>query len=54
MSEVGHWKTPEKVAWNQPEYFFPTFEDDQLLFSLPDDDAEIVDAAVVTPKAAEV
>ncbi|XP_061630941.1 zinc finger protein 277 isoform X2 [Phyllopteryx taeniolatus] len=31
---------PPAAAWNQPQYYFPTYENDALLCALPDSDGE--------------
>ncbi|XP_061532937.1 zinc finger protein 277 isoform X2 [Phycodurus eques] len=35
---------PPAAAWNQPQYYFPTYENDALLCALPDSDSEESDA----------
>lgn len=38
LKEENHCEVPESTdRWNQPEYFFPTFEDDALLYFLEED-----------------
>lgn len=32
MAEMGHCVVPERKLWDQPQYFFPVFDDDPLLF----------------------
>nr|XP_022299535.1 zinc finger protein 277-like isoform X2 [Crassostrea virginica] len=36
-------KLPESSAWDQPQYFFPTYENDNLLCQLEDDDNDVED-----------
>ena len=39
-SEKGHLQLPEdKVTWDQPEYYFPTYENDMLLSALEQQDS---------------
>lgn len=39
MKAEEHMKTPEeREEWDQPQYFFPTYENDNFLFCLEDDD----------------
>lgn len=41
MHQVGHTSLITDIAvWDQPQYFFPTYENDNLLCQLQDDDAE--------------
>jgi len=41
MEKAQHFALPEdKTAWDQPQYFFPTYENDSLLCSLEDDEDE--------------
>ena len=41
LEETKNYKLPEdRKIWDQPQYFFPTFEDDALLFFLDDDEDE--------------
>lgn len=50
METDGHFSIGKKDGWDQPEYFFPTYEDDAVLFHLEDsneynavdDDASVV------------
>ena len=48
---TGFWSghhTPSREDWDQPQYFFPTYENDNLLFGLEDPEAgEVVE---VTPE----
>ena len=37
MEDKGHMKLPSKVTWDQADYFFPTYENDELLNRLDDD-----------------
>ena len=48
MSSAGHLKLPEnsKDSWDQPTYFFPTYENDNLLCFLDD---EVYDSEAVKP-----
>ncbi|CAH1783503.1 unnamed protein product, partial [Owenia fusiformis] len=40
MSDRCHFSQPtDSSVWDQPQYFFPTYEDDNLLYALQDDDA---------------
>ncbi|XP_071815737.1 zinc finger protein 277-like isoform X2 [Apostichopus japonicus] len=32
---------PDNTEWDQPEYYIPTYENDTLLFGLPDDEDEV-------------
>ncbi|XP_078454979.1 zinc finger protein 277 isoform X2 [Lampetra planeri] len=37
MADVGHMATlPDRGEWDQPQYYFPTYENDTLLCGLPD------------------
>lgn len=38
-------KVPDNEVWDQPQYFFPTYEDDSLLCNLDDDDDDDEGAA---------
>ncbi|XP_028400631.1 zinc finger protein 277-like [Dendronephthya gigantea] len=39
LNKMCHFELPDRsMSWDQPEYFFPTFENDGLLCGLPDDD----------------
>ncbi|XP_021369204.1 zinc finger protein 277-like [Mizuhopecten yessoensis] len=41
MHELGHTNLiPEVALWDQPQYFFPTYENDNLLCQIQDDDGE--------------
>ncbi|XP_058833981.1 zinc finger protein 277 [Topomyia yanbarensis] len=37
LKEAAHFSIGESQYWDQPEYFFPTYEDDQFLCHLEDD-----------------
>ncbi|XP_058463210.1 zinc finger protein 277 [Malaya genurostris] len=37
LKEAGHFSIGEQQYWDQPEFFFPTYEDDQFLCHLEDD-----------------
>lgn len=37
LKEERHCVVPSMEHWNQPEYFFPTFEDDSLLYFIEED-----------------
>lgn len=37
LKEEQHCTIPSTDRWNQPEYFFPTFEDDALLYFMEED-----------------
>lgn len=45
LMEGRHFVIPAKERWNQPEYFFPTFEDDALLYFIEEAEADDEDAA---------
>ncbi|KAK7791500.1 hypothetical protein R5R35_008853 [Gryllus longicercus] len=36
MTEENHYKIPESAVWDQPEYYFPTYENDSFLCHLDD------------------
>ncbi|XP_037077256.1 zinc finger protein 277-like [Pollicipes pollicipes] len=38
MREAGHFALPEPAVWDQPQYFFPTYENDSLLCQLEEAD----------------
>ncbi|MEQ2221553.1 hypothetical protein ILYODFUR_017053 [Ilyodon furcidens] len=40
ISEGHLMKLPQMSAWDQPQYYFPTYENDGLLFTLCDSDEE--------------
>ncbi|XP_072157140.1 zinc finger protein 277 isoform X2 [Bemisia tabaci] len=40
MEEAKHFRLPEKEVWDQPEFFFPILEDDNLLTYLENDDTD--------------
>ena len=37
LKETGHWVL-NRDKWDQPEYYFPTYEDDLFLCFIHDDD----------------
>lgn len=37
MTNTNHISSPDPEMWDQPEYFFPTYEDDRFLCGLDDD-----------------
>ncbi|XP_022099400.1 zinc finger protein 277-like [Acanthaster planci] len=44
MTSQGHMTDlPDKQDWDQPQYFFPTYENDTLLYKLEDDDEDGID-----------
>lgn len=48
LKEEEHCVVPAVERWNQPEYFFPTFEDDALLYFLEEDqNAELNDSVQI-------
>lgn len=47
MLKNSHFIISNPVSWNQPEFYFPTFEDDGFLFYLEDED-EIEDNSLST------
>lgn len=41
MKKAQHFAVPEdRTVWDQPQYFFPTYENDALLCSLEDDEED--------------
>lgn len=38
MNNEKHYKIPDEKIFNQPEYYFPTFENDALLYLIDDND----------------
>lgn len=40
MRAEGHCKVPERSRWDQPQYLFPIFDDDPLLFFFDDDNVD--------------
>lgn len=58
MESEGHWSIGRKECWDQPEYFFPTYEDDAVLFNLEDsneyNNAVDDDASVVISEESKV
>lgn len=49
LHHSGHARVPEPAAWDQPQYFFPTYENDGLLYALE----EVEGAADDVPVYAE-
>ncbi|XP_062533467.1 zinc finger protein 277, partial [Armigeres subalbatus] len=47
LREAGHYATGEQQFWDQPEFFFPTYEDDQFLCHLEDDSPDQSDDSSV-------
>nr|XP_019538883.2 zinc finger protein 277-like [Aedes albopictus] len=47
LREAGHYSTGEQQFWDQPEFFFPTYEDDQFLCHLEDDSPDLSDDSSV-------
>ncbi|CAG0881575.1 unnamed protein product [Darwinula stevensoni] len=46
MSTAEHFQVPPSSQWNQPQYYFPTKEDDNLLCILEDDEKEHIDDVI--------
>uniref|UniRef100_A0ACB8FPF5 Uncharacterized protein n=2 Tax=Sphaerodactylus townsendi TaxID=933632 RepID=A0ACB8FPF5_9SAUR len=43
MEETEHITLlPPRLIWDQPQYYFPTYENDTLLFTLSDSDDELL------------
>ncbi|XP_066284421.1 zinc finger protein 277-like [Branchiostoma lanceolatum] len=40
MTSQGHTGLPDKSVWDQPQYFFPTYENDTLLCNLEDKESD--------------
>lgn len=47
LREAGHYSIGEQQFWDQPEFFFPTYEDDQFLCHLEDDSPDQSDDSSV-------
>lgn len=51
MKKEGHLKPPnDKEEWDQSQYFFPTYENDNFLCLIEDDDNSKSDDAPVIPQ----
>ncbi|KAL2093275.1 hypothetical protein ACEWY4_010587 [Coilia grayii] len=45
IADAGHVMVlPERSTWDQPQYYFPTYENDALLCALPDSEDELDEA----------
>ncbi|XP_071810089.1 zinc finger protein 277-like [Asterias amurensis] len=54
MTSLGHMtQLPSRDDWDQPQYFFPTYENDSLLCELEDDENEDAGQSEKTPIIAE-
>ncbi|KAK7891251.1 hypothetical protein WMY93_023214 [Mugilogobius chulae] len=54
LSTEGHvMKLPQMSIWNQPQYYFPTYENDALLCTLSDSDDDDDEDADGVPVIAE-
>ncbi|KAL9703702.1 hypothetical protein quinque_007220 [Culex quinquefasciatus] len=47
LKQEGHFGTGEQQHWDQPGFFFPTYEDDQFLCHLEDDSPDLSDDSSV-------
>ncbi|XP_065077896.1 zinc finger protein 277 [Ochlerotatus camptorhynchus] len=47
LQDAGHYSIGEQQFWDQPEFFFPTYEDDQFLCHLEDDSPDQSDDSSV-------
>ena len=54
LRAADHLRVPEPAVWDQPQYFFPTYENDSLLYALEEADGADDDVPVFAEDALDV
>merc|ERR1719419_2047785 len=52
LAWAGHHRPTDLTDWDQPQYYFPTYENDNLLFGLEDEDKDTEDSGFTSDSSA--